>query len=129
MTQGDLFVLELGTLGRLRIDSGGDFFLRVGGNYRIRVRRQNDDGTFTDLTGNPRNFYFTTSDGSASVTAEGSLLISYTIAPLVNMTPSLFVIVRNGADVGLGQFAVVDIDSDGDGLSDSYERRIGLDPL
>lgn len=47
--------------------------------------------------------------------------------PLVQFTPILYVIARNGDDFGIGQFAIQDSDNDGDGLADSYERKIGLD--
>jgi hypothetical protein len=40
----------------------------------------------------------------------------------------LYVIVRNGDDFGIGQFAIQDVDTDGDSIVDSYERKFNLDP-
>jgi hypothetical protein len=62
------------------------------------------------------------------VTADGLLIVLATPSPFAPLPVQLLVAVRNGEALGIGQFAIVDTDSDGDLLVDSYEMRLGLDP-
>jgi formylglycine-generating enzyme required for sulfatase activity len=63
-----------------------------------------------------------------TVSADGLLTVLATPSPFAPLPVQLLVAVRNGETLGLGQFAIVDIDQDGDSLVDSYEVRMGLDP-
>jgi len=49
--------------------------------------------------------------------------------PTAGVPRPFLVVVRNGDEFAIGQFAIVDADSDADGIVDSAEQRVGTDPL
>ena len=106
--------------------SAPSFIVRAGGTLQLKVVRRRDN---KDLTlGSTGTTYFA-SDGDQvyPLTSNGLLDVRRTSSPLVNYRGKIWVIVRNGNDYGVGQFAVEDIDTDKDGIVDSYERLVGLD--
>ncbi|HEY8133173.1 MAG TPA: SdrD B-like domain-containing protein, partial [Thermoanaerobaculia bacterium] len=126
LTREDLYWPPL-DLMPLRVEAvDGSFFIPVGSTKQLRVTRNGQDVTAAS-TG---TLYFpVVGDGSVIASPDGLLTIVAEGSPLVAVTPPFYVIVRNGDDVGVGQFASQDTDSDGDGLGDSAERQAGLDPM
>ena len=51
-----------------------------------------------------------------------------TAGAFVDEPSPLYILVHDGQDWGIGQFAIVDTDLDTDGLADSVESSIGFDP-
>jgi hypothetical protein len=89
----------------------------------------NSDGSMVDVTSLPETQYFIPiSKEFVSITPEGVLSILASSSPFTSSRPFLPVFVYNGSDKGVGQFAIVPKDIDGDLLADSYEVRFGLDP-
>ena len=130
-SRGDLYFDGLNDIGTLHVEAAdGSFFLPVGSATQLKVTRRNPDGTTTDLTAADGSLYFAAVvDNGVSIGRDGRMTVTDTIAPIPNIPTMLYVVVRNGADVGIGQFAVTDVDTDGDLLVDSFERRIGVDPV
>ncbi len=126
LTRGELYwpPLDLLPLQVQAVD--GEFFLPVGTTKQLRVTRNGQD--ITSASAGTR-YLALVGDGSVTVSPDGLLTIVATSMPLVEITPPFYVIVRNGDDIGVGQFAAQDTDSDGDGLADSAERQAGLDPM
>lgn len=130
-TKEDLFSEELATASVLKVaaEDPALFFLPVGANSQLRVTKQNLDGSVVDLTSLPETRYAVLADdGIATVSTTGLLSILGTSNPAISWRSVLQVYVKNGDDVGIGQFAVFDTDADSDFLADSYEARFGLDP-
>lgn len=102
-----------------------DFFLSVGKSYSIVLSEK--------TSGSPLNInnlsYSIDSDSDvATIGTDGVLTIHKTPRPYSNMVHMVHVSVSNGEMSGIGQFALVDHDSDGDHIVDSFEESIGLDP-
>ena len=129
LTKDQLFSEELASSSVLKIEIDDLFFLSVGEQFQLKVSKNNLDGTISDLTSSLTGTqYFVVADNQISqISTDGLLSILSSSFPLVQFTPILYVIARNGDDFGIGQFAIQDSDNDGDGLADSYERKIGLD--
>jgi hypothetical protein len=126
LTREDLYWPPL-DLMPLRVQAvDGSFFIPVGSTKQLRVTRNGQDVTSAS-TGT--RYFPVVGDGSVTASPDGLLTIVAAGSPLVEVTPPFYVIVRNGDDVGVGQFAAQDTDSDGDGLGDSAERQAGLDPM
>ena len=125
-TRDELYAPELDAISELRVTApGGQFFLPVGSQVQLTVT----DLSGNDLTADPGTLYHAaTADGEAVAGPSGLLTVTVSNEPLAALPEVLYVFVRNGDRFGVGQFAVVDTDADGDLLADSYEARIGLDP-
>lgn len=125
-----LFISELDTLGTLQITSPAGFFVSPGASVQLQVQRLNPDQTMDDITpASAGTVYWAPLGGSDFFIDENGLLqVMGTSSPLVRVWPTFFVLVVNGPDFGIKQFAVVDADDDGDGVVNSYESRAGLDP-
>ncbi len=124
-TREDLWQQSLADAGTLRVNAGDDFFLDVGGSYQLQVLRTQADGSVIDIAKLPDTEIYVTSDqGTVRVDAGGLLKILGTTAPLAVMQSGFLVIVRNGDDVGIGQFAIQDKDSDGNLLGDAFETLL-----
>jgi hypothetical protein len=110
----------------LRVRSADRFFLNVGQQFQLTVT----DASGNDLTHSSTGtqYFVGVGDGSVTVSPNGLLTILATPYPLPSVTPVFFVYAANGTNVGLGQFAVIDADTDGDWIADSYEVRVGLNP-
>lgn len=130
-TKADLFSEEVATASVLKVTAEDPalFFLSVGTNVQLQALKHNPDGSAIDLTFHPDTRYaVVAADGIATVSTTGLLSIVGTSNPAISWREVLRVYVKNGADVGIGQFAVFDTDVDNDFLADSYEVRFGLDP-
>lgn len=116
--------------GQLRVTALSNFFLRVGANVQLQVTKSNADGTVSDLTSAATGTEYSLNVPSdvAIITPDGYLTVVGSPSALAAMPSHLYVIVRNGQDQGVGQLAIMDVDSDGDLLVDSYEKKMGLDP-
>ena len=64
----------------------------------------------------------------ATVTSNGLLTILGTTSPITAEQQVLYVVVRNKSDLGIGQFAITDSDTDHDLIVNSVELKNGLDP-
>jgi hypothetical protein len=125
----DLFDPALQAIFPLRVDTGGQFFVNVGTTLQFHVFRRTPNGEVEVSRANQGSLYLAAvGDGTVVVTPDGLVRVLGTLGPLVNMTPVVYVVVRNGDDFGVAQLAVRDVDSDGDLISDSVEVRFGLDP-
>ncbi len=130
LTRNDLFSPAILEATSLKVNFGNQFFLPVGGQYQITVNKTGEDGNVIDLTAsNTQTRYFAaTGDKSISITSDGLLTVNGTDSPFASLQMPLYIIVNNGQDWGIGQFAITDIDTDGDSIVDSYERKLGLNP-
>lgn len=127
LTSNELFSNELSILTEISI-TNDSFFLAVGGSYQLTSII--NDGSGTDVTtASAGTEYFLNVDNSiASISANGLLTIFSTNMPLINSRQPFYVYAKNGNKIGIGQFSIYDIDSDGDLLVDSYEEKINLSP-
>ncbi|NCR13577.1 MAG: hypothetical protein GPJ24_12140, partial [Microcystis aeruginosa SX13-11] len=128
LSKDQLFSEELASSSVLKIEINDLFFLSVGEEFQIKVTKNNLDGTISDLTSSTTGTqYFVVADNQvAQISNNGLLSILSSDFPLVQFTPIVYIIARNGDDFGIGQFALEDSDNDEDGLADSYESTIGL---
>ncbi|HYS54652.1 MAG TPA: SdrD B-like domain-containing protein, partial [Thermoanaerobaculia bacterium] len=125
-TRDDLFMPSLDNVG-LRVRApNDDYFLRVGTKVQLRVTRSSGQDVTPASTGTL--YFVVTPDDIATITPEGELSILAAPVPWPDYTQPFYVVVRNGNDFGVGQFAIEDVDTDGDGVVDSVERRCGSDP-
>ena len=127
-TQAQLFSDAVDGVGTLEVSApGGAFFLSVGSQLQLTVT----DAQQVDLTSAASGtlYFAVVPDDSITITGDGLLSINATRNALVNDPLLLYVVVRNADEWGIGQFAVMDQDSDGDLVVDSYELAAGLDPL
>ena len=126
-TQDELFSLELYQAGTLGVQANPDeFFLRVGEQYQVGVIPLTSDANETG----PFEYVVLTSGGDelVDVSDEGLITVLGTAGAFVNEPSPLYILVHDGQDWGIGQFAIVDADMDMDGLADSVESSIGFDP-
>ncbi|MCB1814471.1 MAG: hypothetical protein KDK04_22525 [Candidatus Competibacteraceae bacterium] len=125
-----LFLTTLADSGSLDIFAEEDlFFLPVGTTVQLHTIRKNSDGSTTDLTGHPNNKYHISSKRShIRVSPDGKMTVLNTLSALVNERPQVMITVTNDDDVGFGQFAITDKDSDNDLVVDSYEILLGRNP-
>ncbi len=127
LTRDVLFSQPLAGVGTLRVTSGNQFFVPVGSSAQLSVRNINTGADMT-LSSTGTQYFVAVGDGSITVTPDGLVQVHFTTNPLPSATPVFYVYAANGVDVGIGQFAVVDSDTDGDLIVDSYEVRAGLNP-
>ncbi|MBE9061109.1 Ig-like domain-containing protein [cf. Phormidesmis sp. LEGE 11477] len=130
LTREDLYSTDIDSITTLDVSAEDLFFTPVGSTLQLNVTKQNGDGTVTNLTSSDTGtqYFAIVGDETVEVTEEGLMSILGTPSPIEALTPSLYILVRNGDDVGIGQFAITDIDTDGDLIVDSYEQLVGLDP-
>ncbi|MFN7962249.1 MAG: DNRLRE domain-containing protein [Thermoanaerobaculia bacterium] len=124
---GDLFSPELAADSALTVRTpGGDFFLPVGTSVQLQVLDRAGHDLAAASTGT--QYFVGVGDTRVSVDANGRLTVSGTPNPYAKVTPVFYVWVGNGNQLGIGQFAVLPADADGDGVADSWELEKGLDP-
>jgi Bacterial TSP3 repeat len=130
-TKEELFSEDLAAAGTLKVTAKDEtlFFLSEGDQVQLIVTKKNPDGSVTNVTAAPETGYSAPISAEfASITPNGILSILGSPNPFASERPMLKVFVRNGSDKGVGQFAIIPKDVDGDLLADSYEVRFGLDP-
>lgn len=127
-TSKKLYSTEVAAVGSLRIESGTNFFIGVGANYPLRVSKRLPNGNEIDLSSSSSGtlYYVAVADQSVVVDANGVVSVMGTSSPFESMTPDLYIIAKNGADVGIGQFAVTDRDTSGDLIVDSWKIKLGI---
>lgn len=105
-----------------------EFFLPVGSTTKLRVFKKEGDSE-VDITAEPGiQFEIYLGGDVASISPEGVLTINSTNVPDSISSSLLRIRVTKGEEKGVGQFAIVDKDTDGDSIVDSYETKIGLNP-
>jgi uncharacterized delta-60 repeat protein len=121
---------EINADGTLSSQVGDLFTLSVGEKFNLRVNKKDADGTIIDLSSSSKGteYFLMADDSIAQISSDGVLSILSTPNPLVKINPLIYVVFKNGNDFGMIRFAIKDIDTDGDLIADSYERRIGLNP-
>ncbi|MEM7204904.1 MAG: hypothetical protein AAF628_31905 [Planctomycetota bacterium] len=102
--------------------SPAQFFLNAGSSQQLEVLRG-----ATDVTATSR-FFVVAPQEVARVDVAPTLDVLATSSPLPTARPVVWVIAEEGGDFGIGQFAIQDVDSDGDHIADSYEQLVGLNP-
>lgn len=129
LTREQLFSEDIAAISQLRIDTGGRFFLNVGDTLQLRVFRT-VGGVEQEITAEVQGTFYlaAVSDETVSVSADGWLEVHGTLSPVTTLTPLVYVVVQNGNEFGIAQFAIRDTDQDGDRIVDSLEVRFGLDP-
>lgn len=124
----DLYIDEINENSPLTVTASGDqFFVKPGDVVQMSVIRASDG---VDITTDPNTTY-SIIDGFApnvSVDGNGQVTIISPANALSIHTPVVYVVVRNGDDFGMGQFAFTGDDTDGDLILDSVETALGLDP-
>ncbi|GAA5120978.1 Ig-like domain-containing protein [Luteolibacter yonseiensis] len=111
---------------KVRVPAG---FVRVGERVQLQAWK-NVGGSVVDLPSQTAGTYFFGDRDSTyyTIDAGGWLTVHSTPAPFVRYPRIVYPLVVNGEEYGFGQIIIVDEDKDGDGLADSYEKRIGLSP-
>jgi hypothetical protein len=129
-SKAQLFSPTLAALGTLQISAPKDFFVQVGDSLQLKVFKTAPGGAQIDVTSGAlgTHYFVVAAPQIATISDDGLLVIRGVILPFPNLTTSLFVVIQNGNEFRIAQFAIQDIDSDGDFIVDSYERLIGLDP-
>jgi len=129
-TVDELFSTELANAGALRVRAPGDAFaIPIGSTVQLKV---------TDTQGNDRTtaasgalyFVATADDVNVTVSPDGLMSVHGTPSPFAASPAVVHVWAGNdnGDLTGVGQFALIDADADGDGVGDAYEPTIGLTP-
>lgn len=125
-TEEELYIPSLEVGSTLSVTANEGFFLDVGSSVQIQVGSQNGDILSDDMS---YEYEVIHADSSvATISSSGELTIYGTRSAIVVVPHLIQVRVTSGDDWGIGQFAIADVDSDDDGLVDSYEVRVGLDP-
>lgn len=128
LTQSTLFSESIHTQSDLDI-SAQDFFVRVGNRYQLQVVRSTSTGQPQNVSsGYHTRYWVSTPAGIAQVDSNGVLQLNGTYLPLSCSRAPLYVFAECEGRWGIGQFAIVDQDTDNDLIVDSYERRNGLNP-
>jgi hypothetical protein len=131
-TKSDFFVQELEDLSTIKVRAIIDttYFLKAKLNYQLKVTKELPNGTIADLTlaSLGTTYSLNLDTNIVKISPNGLLSIKRTNLPYINNRLPFLVEVKNGSDVGYGQFAIYDVDNDADLLSDSYEEFTGLDP-
>lgn len=115
--------------GELEIEGKAAF--NVGETFQLIVKRTNASGIQEDITANSdtRLFAFTEGFGTVAAVSSGGLLnVNGVVAPGRPFTQTLILIANNGDQYGYYLAEINDSDSDGDGIYDSVEVRLGLNP-
>ncbi|MDX1998509.1 MAG: DNRLRE domain-containing protein [Thermoanaerobaculia bacterium] len=124
---GDLFSPALEAASRLRVRAPGDqFYLPVGTSVQLSVRNSAGDELAPAATGT--QYFVAVGDDSVTITADGLLSVNHSLSPYAALPTVFYVWIGNGTDLGIGQFAILPSDDDGDGLDDSFELEKGVDP-
>ena len=124
--EDDYYLRELATLGTLRVSHGATTvrFVKPGETVQLNVLQGS-----TDVTSDPGTLYHIpiarSFDNSVDVSPTGLVTVLSWDQP-IRMTPSLFqVYVVKDGELGIAQFGLVDDDTDGDLLVDSFEAANG----
>jgi predicted secreted protein len=125
LTQEELYSEEISENTTLEVDGLDLFFMEVGTTIQLIVTKDGDDITASS-TGT--QYFLAVEDDIATISSEGLLSVLSTPRPHPSARPLLYVTVTNGDDIGVGQFSIVDVDTDGDLIVDSYETKVGLNP-
>jgi hypothetical protein len=112
----------------LQIQSEKGNTLSVGTQVQLRVIRAEADGRTSDITSSSEGtkYILSAEDNVATINRNGLLSIRGVTNPFKPITSSVLVFAWNGTDIGVSEFVIVDADSDGDLLVDSYEKKVGL---
>ena len=126
LTRDELFSQQIFDNSDLNITTENNlFFLEVGQTYQLKVN-WND----ADVTGAVETyFYANLSEEFVELSSDGLMTIKATPRPIASSRPLVYITAWYGDYTGTGQFALVGVDSDNDFIVDSYESRVGLDPL
>lgn len=115
----------------LDVSSSGDVvYVAPGESVQLTVERTLPGGAIEDLTaGSTGTIYATLYPSSVlSVSADGLVAIHSSPSALRSLPFGFAIMIVNGSDVGWAQLAILDVDSDGDLMVDSWEAAHGLDP-
>ena len=124
LTKEEIYDQLLAESSAIDISSNDDFFLASGAEVQLIVL---DKETGENITNDPNTIYrVNLSEEIATVTQDGVLHILRAYEPLANARTPLRITVQNGEKLGIGQFAIYDIDTDNDLIVDSFEEMIGL---
>lgn len=105
--------------------TGNRFFLLPNIPYQINIIDKS--GTQLTKSASVNAEYMLSVDASiATITPTGILTIHKIQLPTVADRKALYVIVKQGSEYSVGQFAIYDNDQDGDQLNDTYENSLGL---
>jgi hypothetical protein len=123
----DLFSPELDAASALRVRAPGEqFFLPVGSSVQLSVRDAAGNELAAADTGTL--YFVAVGDDRITVSPDGLLTVAAPLSAYADLPGVFYVWVGNGDRLGIGQFAVLPADQDGDGVADSHELAVGLDP-
>lgn len=119
--------------GDLKVSVSDDiFFVKPGDQVAISASRLSADGTALVLDEAAGvEYQLLTNSDVAQISPSGVLSINRVVSPFSTATISNVILVAAFADgeYGIGQVMVIDDDTDGDTLVDSYEDSVGLNKL
>ena len=126
LTDSQLFSDTLDLSSTLDIISD-TFFLKPGESYQLEVLKEENGVTTSVASASTGTKYWLDVDSSiAEISPNGLLSIKSTYLPLVTSRAPIRVFALNEDSLGIGQFAIYDVDSDQDLIVDSYEEKVGL---
>jgi Bacterial Ig-like domain (group 2)/Bacterial Ig-like domain/Bacterial TSP3 repeat len=124
----DFFVPHIESLSTLIVTiADGTTDLYPNEIYQLDVRLP--DGTDVSSSASGTTYTLLLPDVFATINAEGLINVKVSPVPIESVTAMTWVLVQNGTFSAMAQFRIIDIDTDGDRLLDSFEAFRGLDPL
>lgn len=120
LTQAQLFSQQALNSSQLKVTAGNNFFIQTNSSVQLTIQPSPSSTTTYQLSVDP---------SIATVDANGLLTVHSTTEPLINGRLPFYVIATSNGQTGIGQFAIYDTDNDKDMISDTYEQRIGLNPM
>lgn len=125
-----LFSSDIENGSVLKVKSDTAFYLHINQTIQLAVTFTDTLGNVSDLTQNSTGtkYELDVDTTVATISSNGLLHIKSTSLPFINGRLPLKVFAANGSRIGIGQFAVMDTDSDNDLIVDSYETKLGLNP-
>ncbi|GHB67548.1 hypothetical protein GCM10007390_21070 [Persicitalea jodogahamensis] len=124
LIKDQLFSQQVFNVSQLKVTAENTFFLKTNSTIQLTVQQNNMNFTSSGTT-----YQLNVDPSVATITNSGLLTIHSTREPLVTGRFPLYVTVTNNGLTGIGQFAIYDTDDDGDMIADTYEQRVGLNPI
>src|SRR5690606_3434719 len=126
----DIYSESINNASKLKVTSNTTYYLKPGDVIQLNIDFVNNMGQLVNLSANNNKYLYTLNVPSniAEVDSQGIITIKSTPIPVPNATFPLLVLVANDSISGIGQFGIIDDDSDNDQIVDSFEIKYGFDP-
>ncbi|MFD2937083.1 hypothetical protein [Spirosoma flavum] len=115
-----LFSQQAFDQSEIKISAGNTYFVNTKSAIQLTVS--------SPTPSIPVTYQLSVDPSIATIDGNGLLSIHSTSEPFKNSRLPLLVYASSNGKTGVGQFAIVDTDNDGDMIADTYEEKIGLNP-